>query len=210
MLLADSICASRAFSESFRREMAAIFPDHKLEPIPVKRSAAEQDLRRIRPAARLAPRPGSRRPPASRLEAASAQAGPARVGGHQVRRSLGRRLLALRLELRPGEAGFAGMPRLHPRRRREDRTERRAVFVAAVGKHGRRKETTRGVSRKGARAQRTGKSFAPLRLCVRFFCSASFVLCFALIVRCGVLLLTPGAAERSRRLSAAGRESCRE
>ena len=35
MLLADSICASRAFSESFRREMAAIFPDHKLERIPV-------------------------------------------------------------------------------------------------------------------------------------------------------------------------------
>ena len=35
MLLADSICASRAFSESFRREMAAIFPDRKLERIPV-------------------------------------------------------------------------------------------------------------------------------------------------------------------------------
>jgi hypothetical protein len=34
MLLADSVCASRAFSESFRREMAAIFPDRKLERIP--------------------------------------------------------------------------------------------------------------------------------------------------------------------------------
>ncbi len=34
-LLADSICASQAFSESFRREMAAIFPDRKLERIPV-------------------------------------------------------------------------------------------------------------------------------------------------------------------------------
>ncbi len=34
MLMADSICASRAFSESFRREMAAIFPNRKLEPIP--------------------------------------------------------------------------------------------------------------------------------------------------------------------------------
>ncbi|MBU4273223.1 MAG: DUF4159 domain-containing protein [Planctomycetes bacterium] len=33
MVLADSICASRAFSESFRREMAAVFPDHKLERI---------------------------------------------------------------------------------------------------------------------------------------------------------------------------------
>ncbi len=36
MLLADSICANRAFSESFRREMAAVFSDHKLEPILVK------------------------------------------------------------------------------------------------------------------------------------------------------------------------------
>jgi hypothetical protein len=35
MLFADSICASRAFSESFRREMAAIFPNYKLERIPV-------------------------------------------------------------------------------------------------------------------------------------------------------------------------------
>ncbi len=35
MLLADSICASRAFSDSFRREMAAVFPDRKLERIPV-------------------------------------------------------------------------------------------------------------------------------------------------------------------------------
>jgi hypothetical protein len=36
MLLADSVCASRAFTDSFRREMATIFQDHKLEPIPVK------------------------------------------------------------------------------------------------------------------------------------------------------------------------------
>jgi hypothetical protein len=35
MLLADSICGSRAFSESFRREMAAIFPHRPLERIPV-------------------------------------------------------------------------------------------------------------------------------------------------------------------------------
>ena len=34
MLFADSICASRAFTESFRREMAAMFPDRKLERIP--------------------------------------------------------------------------------------------------------------------------------------------------------------------------------
>jgi hypothetical protein len=34
MLLADSICANRAFSESFRREMSTIFPSQKLEQIP--------------------------------------------------------------------------------------------------------------------------------------------------------------------------------
>lgn len=34
MLMADSICASRAFTESFRREMASIFPNNKLERIP--------------------------------------------------------------------------------------------------------------------------------------------------------------------------------
>lgn len=36
MLLADSICSNEAFSESFRREMAATFPARKLEPIPAK------------------------------------------------------------------------------------------------------------------------------------------------------------------------------
>ena len=34
MLLADSICTSAAFTESFRREMAEVLPDAKLQPIP--------------------------------------------------------------------------------------------------------------------------------------------------------------------------------
>ena len=34
MLMADSICASPAFSESFRHELAEICPDRKVEPIP--------------------------------------------------------------------------------------------------------------------------------------------------------------------------------
>ena len=33
-LLADAICASRAFTESFRREMQAIFPEHQLIRVP--------------------------------------------------------------------------------------------------------------------------------------------------------------------------------
>ncbi|MFW6124771.1 MAG: DUF4159 domain-containing protein, partial [Pirellulales bacterium] len=34
MLFADSICASQAFTDSFRKEMALIFPDEKLRQIP--------------------------------------------------------------------------------------------------------------------------------------------------------------------------------
>ncbi|MDZ4819242.1 MAG: DUF4159 domain-containing protein, partial [Planctomycetota bacterium] len=33
-LLVDSICASRGFTDSLRRELAEIFPENKLEPIP--------------------------------------------------------------------------------------------------------------------------------------------------------------------------------
>ena len=34
LLMANAICASQAFGDSFRREMAAMFPDNPLEPIP--------------------------------------------------------------------------------------------------------------------------------------------------------------------------------
>ena len=43
--------------------------------------------------------------------------------------------------------------------------------------------------------RRKDDAFAPLRLCVRVFCSASFVLCFALLIRCGTLWLTPNALQ---------------
>ena len=133
MLMADSICASRAFTESFRREMAAIFPDRKLERIPaddplLSTTYGGFDLRIV-----------SRRDPETApagggpLEAADSQS-PARPGRHQARRPLGRGLLAVRPELRAGEARFAGLPRLHPRRRRPDRTQRGALLVAAVTK----------------------------------------------------------------------------
>ena len=130
MLLADSICASRAFSESFRREMAAILPDRKLERIPVERSALEHGLWRVRPARGLAARPGNGRPRQTAF--GRDPQGATRPGGDQVRRPLGRGLFALRFELRLGEAELLGVPRLHPRRCRPHRTERGAVLVAAV------------------------------------------------------------------------------
>lgn len=34
MILADAVCANRAFAESFRREFATLIPDHPLQPIP--------------------------------------------------------------------------------------------------------------------------------------------------------------------------------
>ena len=76
MLLADSICASRAFTESFRREMAAIFPNRKLERIPADDPLLEHDLRRVRSADRLAPRPGSGRPAAGRWRPRSTRSRP--------------------------------------------------------------------------------------------------------------------------------------
>jgi hypothetical protein len=80
MLLADSICASRAFTASFRREMAAIFPDHKLERIPVNdpllsKTYGGSDLRvvsRHEPEAQAA---------GSRLEAAPSKKGPPELEG---------------------------------------------------------------------------------------------------------------------------------
>jgi hypothetical protein len=63
MLLADSICASPAFTESFRHEMATIFPNRKLELIPAQDSLWTKtyggfDLKTV-----------SRRDPASRTAA---------------------------------------------------------------------------------------------------------------------------------------------
>lgn len=67
MLLADAICTSKTFTESFRREMAAIFPDHGLQPI----AAADPlwstayggfDLRTV---SRRDPQPSAPGPPSS-------------------------------------------------------------------------------------------------------------------------------------------------
>ena len=93
MLFADSICASQAFTESFRREMAAIFPDQPLEPIPADDPLLTHGLRRLRPVDRHAPRSRSTRGATGPLKAAAPQ-GAARAGRHQARRPLGRGLLA--------------------------------------------------------------------------------------------------------------------
>ena len=98
MLLADSICASKAFTESFRREMAAIFPKHPLERIPaddplLSTTYGGFDLPTV---TRRDPQPGGASGP---LNVVGPQRAPG-VGGHQVRRSLRGDLLAFRPELR--------------------------------------------------------------------------------------------------------------
>jgi hypothetical protein len=46
-----------------------------------------------------------------------------------------------------------------------------------------------------AQGRKGGEVSAPLRLCASFCCNAGFVLCFALLIRCGVLWLTPDALQ---------------
>ena len=130
MLFADSICASEAFTESFRREMAAIFPDHPLEPIPptdplLTPAYGGFDLSTVTrhdPEKSAGPGP---------LKATERKVAPT-LEGIKVRRPLGGGLLAVRHQLRVGEAQLAGVPRLHPPGRRADRPERAPVLAAAV------------------------------------------------------------------------------
>ena len=46
-----------------------------------------------------------------------------------------------------------------------------------------------------AQGRKGGEIFAPLRLCASFCFNPAFVLCFALLIRCGVLWLTPDALQ---------------
>ena len=57
------------------------------------------------------------------------------------------------------------------------------------------KNKRNGKSHAKAQRRKNITVFAPLRLCVRFVCSVSFVLCVALFLRCGVLLLVPHALQ---------------
>ncbi len=129
MILADSICANKAFTESFCREMAAIFPDHPLERIPADDPLLTTtygfDLSKV---SRRDPQPGGANGP---LNVVVRQV-PPDLQGDQVRRSLRGDLLALRFELRAGEARLAGVPGLQARGRRADRPQRAPLLPAAV------------------------------------------------------------------------------
>ena len=130
LLFADAICGSESFGDSFRREMAAIFPKNPLDQHTRPRSDLDDEVRRLRSIGGDPPRPTadrSRRGPY--LDAPPRGAG---AEGRPFRRPLRGDLLGVRPELRPGEARFDGVPRLHPRRRRPDRAERDPLRDAAV------------------------------------------------------------------------------
>ncbi len=130
MLFADSICASPAFTQSFRREMGAIFTSHKLERIPpsdplFSTTYGGFDLRLVsRRDPENAPRGGP-------LEAAIHKV-PPDFEGIKFGDRWGVIFSQYDLSCAPGKARFAGMSGLYPRRRRTAGAQRRAVFAAAV------------------------------------------------------------------------------
>ena len=130
-LLADSICASKPFA-------AALPPRTRPRPRPLVRAHPRQRpnlhhrLRRLRHPPRLAPRPASRRRQSARLR--PRPPGRTATRRHPNRRPLGRRLLALRHQLRPRKPPRHRLPRLHPTRRRPHRPQRAAVFAESVGR----------------------------------------------------------------------------
>ena len=115
MLLADSICASRAFSELFRAGDGRDLARPQAGADSRRRSALEHGLWRVRPAKSLAARPGSGR--YRQTAFGRDPQSPVRPGGDQVWRPMGRGLFAKRFELRLGEAELVGVSRLHAGRR---------------------------------------------------------------------------------------------
>ena len=130
LLFADAICGNEAFAESFRREMGLVFPKNPLENIPPRdpiwtNKYGGADLTTVM---RRDPQPGKPgEPPQSALRRV-----PPELKGIRIGDRYGVIFSEFDLSLRPGEARFAGMPWLHPRRCRTNRPQRAAVWDAAM------------------------------------------------------------------------------
>ena len=68
MLFADAICSSKEFTESFRREMKALFPEQPLERIPPSDPMFTSRVRRLRPDAASRAASRSAAPPTGPLK----------------------------------------------------------------------------------------------------------------------------------------------
>ena len=130
MILADSICANKAFTESFRREMAAIFPDHPLEPIPagdplLTTAYGGFDLAKV---SRRDPQPGGANGPLSVV----VRRVPPELEGIKFGDRYGVVFSQFDLSCAAGEARLAGVPRLQARGRRPHRSERAPLLLAVA------------------------------------------------------------------------------
>ena len=101
MLLADSICTSRAFTESFRSEMALVFPERKLERIPADDPLLTAKFGGfvLKEVSRREPQQGGACAAGRGLD----QERPARARRDPAGQPLGRDFLAVRPELRFGK-----------------------------------------------------------------------------------------------------------
>ena len=131
ILFADSICASPAFTQSFRNEMAAIFPAQPLRPIPGNDPIWTPryggfDLHLV-----------SRRDPQTRQAKQPLKAAERRISPQFEAVTVGKRYAVIfspyDLSLRPGKAGLAGVPGLRSRGCRPDRLERDFVRLERIG-----------------------------------------------------------------------------
>ncbi len=130
-LLADAICAASRSPTAFRREIAAALPGHPFQRIPDSEpifttAYGGYDIRHVSLRDPQAAG-GNAQPVAARVRQVEPQ-----LEGIQPRRPLGRRLFAVRHQLRAGKPPRRRLPRLHPTRRRPHRPQRAAVFVEPV------------------------------------------------------------------------------
>ena len=129
--VADSICASEAFSEAFRREIQAALPDHPLQPIPPDHPLLSTEFQGY-DLSTVQLRNPSRRVDQRRSAANANRTDGPGPGGHPNRRSPGGGVLALRPELRVGKPSLDRVQRLRPRGRCQDRHQRAAVRHAEL------------------------------------------------------------------------------
>ena len=118
-LFADAACGSPAFDATFRKFVAELVPNGRLEPIP-----RDDELYSTKVGFDLSKSQYTK-------AAGGAQGLPAARRG-QDQRPLGDHLLAIRHRLRPGAAHRDRMQGLHLRERPEDRRKHRLLFHLAV------------------------------------------------------------------------------
>ena len=129
-LLADSICASKAFAAAFRREIAAALPGTSLQRIPADdpiftNAFGGYDIRQVSaPRSASAPTASHRSPPASARSNRSSKASNSTAAGPSSSRPT--------TSAAPRKPRSHRLPRLHPARRRPHRAQRAVVLAESM------------------------------------------------------------------------------